>query len=68
MRQNYSRSIECCVRIDQAIEGVVIRRWAATIDADGVAFTLAHLTLFPIGLNRARANEKETNKIAAIQW
>ena len=67
LRQNHSRSIKCCVRIDQTIESVIIRGWAATINADGVAFTLAHLTLFPIGLNRARANEQQTYEIAAVQ-
>ena len=67
LRQNYGGSIQRRVRVDQAIQCVVIRGGPPAVDADCIAFPLAHLTLFPVRLNRAGANEKQTYEVAPVE-
>ena len=67
LRQDDSWGIQSRVNIDHAIQGVVVRLRARSIDADGISFSLSHLTLLADGLNGARADKQQAQEVAPVE-
>ena len=65
--KNHRRGHHRLVRIYQAVQGVVVSFGAAAVDADGIAFTLAHRALLATHGNRTGADQQQLHKVAPVQ-
>ncbi len=67
LRQDHRRGNQGRVSVDQAVESVVIAFGAAAVDADRVAFALAHRALFTADGDGARTHQEQLHEVAPVQ-
>jgi len=67
LRQNHSRRIQGLIGIGKSVQCVVVRLRTTSIDADGIARTLAHLALLADRLDRTSSDKKQAQEVAPVQ-
>ena len=67
LRKDHSRRNQSRVRVDQAIQRVVVAFRAAAVHADGIAFSLAHRALLTADRDGAGAHQEQLHEVAPVQ-